>query len=134
MVILKKIVLYFLVLFVYFGLLYSCRLQNESKKSDVFLTGEFRYKEKPFDKTFVIRDSLYQIEYDSERKIMYKLKIDWLNRNEYNLTLLSSSDSIQRINIGQVLKVKIIKRYKRHYSCFAMINGNSLNLTMVNVK
>ena len=123
-----------LIFVLFFQLFYGCTAVNQCKDCDDFTIGEFRYKEQPFDKTTVFRDSIYQVEVDTERNITYKLKIDWLNKNEYNLTLLSSSDSIQNLNIGQVLNVKIIKRYKKYYTCLAQINGNKLNLTMVKIR
>src|SRR5688572_9503887 len=74
----------------------SCTSNIQSEQYDSFRVGEFVYKEKPFDKILVFRDSLHQIEIDKERNTEYKLKINWINDNEYTLEDVSGSGSLQK--------------------------------------
>jgi len=123
----KKIKLIFLLIYI------SLFINSFGQKNcENFKTGNFTYKEVPFNKTKVKRTKKFQFEHNKLDGMRLKFQIVWMSPCEYHLTYLKINDKSFKNLIGKKLTVKITEIIdSKTYKYIADYYGEKTSFTMI---
>ena len=102
------------------------------KGCENFITGDYTYKEEPYNKTKVHRTKKFQFEHNKLDGMKLKFKIEWVSPCEYNLTYVKINDKSFKDIIGKTLKVIIIEVIDPNtYKYLADYYGEKTSFTII---